>query len=95
MNSIAMLRSRAAGDPKKSYKALVEGGNRGFAALLGGWRRPSDSSFNYLGVYGNYWSGTEKDTQSAWRYHFSSSYGELYRDDSGKSYGFSCRCLQD
>ena len=82
------------GDPKKAYSALLEGGSSGFAALLGGWRYP-DGSFGRLGVYGYYWGGTERDAQYAWRYYFGSYYGKLYRYYLDKSYGFSCRCLQD
>ncbi|MCB0594710.1 MAG: caspase family protein [Phaeodactylibacter sp.] len=77
-----------------AYQALIESRSTEFAALLGGWRYPN-GSFNLLGVYGGYWSGTEKDTQGAWVYYFFSSNGELYRYAFDKSFGFSCRCLQD
>ena len=83
------------GDPKKAYSALIEGGNSGFAALLGGWWYPHDGvNYSGLGANGYYWSRTEKDVQDAWRYYFSSLDGELYRGYGDKSFGYSCRCLQ-
>ena len=81
------------GDPKKSYEALVEDGNRGFAAFPGGYRN-LDGSFNYFGQYGYYWIGTEQDAQDAWYFYFNSLSGGLSRHAGGKSYGRSCRCLQ-
>jgi uncharacterized protein (TIGR02145 family) len=82
------------GDPKKSYKALLKDGASGFAALLGGDRYP-DGTFDSLGTYGDYWSGTEKGAQDAWIYGFDSYDGKLYRSNRDKAWGFSCRCLQD
>lgn len=81
------------GDPKKSYKALLEEGISGFAALLGGWRDPG-ANFNDLEVSGDYWSGTQRDTQFAWYYNIYSSNGKLYRYYHDKSLGHSCRCIQ-
>lgn len=79
---------------KAAYKALIEGGKSGFAAQLGG-SRGSSGSFSYLGGWGLYWSATERDAGSAWSYNFNRSLGELYRDDTNKSVGRSCRCVQD
>ena len=84
----------AADGGKAAYKALINKGDSGFAALLGGWRGPR-GDYSYLGVRGYYWSGTEKGTQNAWGYIFLSVDGKLYRRGSVKSYGFSCRCLKD
>lgn len=75
-----------------AYKALINGGRSGFAALLGG-RRNTDGSYYYQGVYGYYWSGTERGASDAWGYNF--NYGKLYRNNNRKSYAFSVRCLQD
>ncbi|MCB0547107.1 MAG: caspase family protein [Phaeodactylibacter sp.] len=81
--------------PKESsYKALIVDGNSGFDALLGGYRGP-DGGYDGLGRNGYYWSGTEEDTQYAWLYYFSSFPGKLYRYASDKSYGRSCRCIQE
>ncbi|MCB9267305.1 MAG: hypothetical protein H6558_19965, partial [Lewinellaceae bacterium] len=80
--------------PKESYEALIVDGNSGFDALLGGWRDPSGNYIG-LGVGGFYWSGSEKDTQNAWFYSFSSGHGKLYRGNCDKWFGRSCRCIQD
>jgi len=81
------------GDPKASYKALLEGGNSGFNARLGGWRY-SSGSFYGLGDHGVYWSAREYTSDSAWGYRFDRSSGELVRDWTTKSGGPSCRCVQ-
>ncbi len=81
-------------NPKKAYTSLLKGGNSGFDALLGGYRG-LNGDYNYLGVVGNYWSGMEKDTHSAWFCYFNSNYGKLYLNNTNKSYGRSCRCVQE
>ncbi len=75
---------------------MIEGGNSGFSARLGGYRF-SDGDFNSLGVYGLYWSATERGSGSAWSYKFLfyHNYGELDRGSTSKSLGHSCRCVQD
>lgn len=80
-------------DPKKSYKALLADGSSGFAALLGGYRRPN-GTFDTLGTSGYYWIGTEKGAQYAWDYHFYRHDSKLFRYYYSKAWGFSCRCLQ-
>ncbi|MCB9297314.1 MAG: hypothetical protein H6559_29935 [Lewinellaceae bacterium] len=81
------------GGMEGAYKALIEGGNSGFAALLGGWRL-TGGSFYYLGDYGYYWSATESGGSHAWSYHFFRSLGHLLRLGDDKAVGFSCRCVQ-
>ena len=76
------------------YKTLIEGGDSGFSALLGGYRR-SDGSFYRVGDFGDYWSSTEKDSSSAWHYYFDRSYSNLNRYNSNKSWGFSCRYIRN
>ncbi len=87
-------KSEDVGDPKKAYKALMEGGNSGFSAQLGGWRN-SDGSFYGLGDFGSCWSATEHGSDGAWYYRFGRSSGRLGRGGALKSYGHSCRCVQD
>lgn len=82
------------GDPKKAYEALIEGGNSGFTAQLGGGRL-SLGLFNRLGEYGGYWSATELDAGNAWRFDFNRISGRLYRRDLNKPAGLSCRCVKD
>jgi len=76
-----------------AYQALIEGGNTGFAALLGGWRYSAGSFYN-LGGYGHYWSATESGGSNAWYYNFHSNHGVLDRSSHDKALGFSCRCVQ-
>ena len=79
---------------KAAYKALMQEGNSGFSALLGGYRL-SDDDFSNLGKNGNYWSGSEQSSSYAWTYFFRSNYKLLLRNYGTKSWGFSCRCIQD
>ena len=79
---------------KAAYKALIEGGDSGFSALLGGYRS-SDGLFLNLGVYGYYWSSTEHVSDYAWYYYFFKPFSKLYRYYHSKTLGFSCRCIQD
>jgi len=79
---------------KAAYEAMIEGGNSGFSARLGGYRN-SDGSFGLLGDYGNYWSATERDSDIAWYYTFYRKRGKLLRIWSPRSFGRSCRCVQD
>ena len=85
---------KAIGDAEKTYEALIEGGQSGFSAQLGGWRR-SDGGLGYLGRSGNYWSATEFGSNQGWLYTFSRDFGKLYRYSLNKSYGHSCRCVRD
>jgi len=79
---------------KAAYKSLLGGGDSGFSALLGGSRWTS-GDFSSLGSSGGYWSSSEQSSSNAWNYNFSSSFKYLYRYNSYKSWGFSCRCVQD
>ena len=79
---------------KAAYKSLINGGNIGFSALLGGYRN-FDGDFNYLGYFGSYWCSSERSSSSALYYGFNSISKYLYRNGSYKSMGFSCRCLKD
>ncbi len=77
-----------------AYHALLEGGVSGFSALLGG-RRSSYGAFSNLGGTGYYWSSTALNTSYAWYFLFNSYLRKLSRIDYGKSWGFSCRCVQE
>lgn len=81
-------------DPKKGYQVLRKGGNSGFAALLGGFRN-TDGEYVFLGRHGYYWSATGSDADKAWIYWFSGDVQRLDRNDFLKSFGRSCRCIQD
>ncbi|MCB0598052.1 MAG: hypothetical protein H6557_30680 [Lewinellaceae bacterium] len=81
------------GDGKVAYEALIEGGESGFDAVLGG-RRTIRGSFYDMESLGGYWSGTEKGTQEVWCYYFHSDTRIMSREDFEQSRGFSCRCVR-
>ena len=81
-------------DGELAYQALIQGGNTGFAVLLGG-SHSSDEGFNYLGELGCYWSRSENGTANALGYYFYIHSKGLARDNYNKRLGFSCRCMQD
>jgi len=81
-------------DGEVAYKVLIEGGETGFAALLGG-SHSSDEGFDYLGDLGSYWSSSESSSTNVWGYYFYIHTKGLARDNYYKTLGFSCRCLQD
>jgi len=82
------------GDSKSGYTALISGGNSGFTALLGGYRR-TDGSYGGLGRYGLYWSSSEKSSGGAWGYNFDGPVSKFYRLSIDKGVGRSCRCTKD
>ncbi len=87
-----------AGTKLKSSSGWNSGGNGtgsfGFAVLPAGYRY----NFGYFNDEGNdayFWSSTEVDSSSAFRWYF--SYGRDYVNNywNNKNYGFSVRCLRD
>ncbi|MBK7173295.1 MAG: T9SS type A sorting domain-containing protein [Bacteroidales bacterium] len=69
----------------------------GFSGLPGGSRDDFIATFYLNGHYGNWWSKTEDsgNTLDAWSRNLYHEHGILSKDDNGKSYGFSVRCLRD
>ncbi|MFH1937504.1 MAG: FISUMP domain-containing protein [Bacteroidota bacterium] len=66
----------------------------GFTALPGGTRYSSGSFYN-LTLSAYFWSSSQTDATYAWGRHLSYSNEYLGRYYYNKTYGFSCRCLQD
>ncbi len=66
----------------------------GFSALPGGCRY-SYGDFDDLGIHAIFWSSTEGNSSYAWGRVLTCSYGEVYRENYSKGYGFSARCLRD
>lgn len=73
---------------------LSKNNSTGFTALPSGFRN-NTGSFTTIGLYGYFWTSSNKDSQSAW-------YRVLYFNDSnaGKSdnvykYAMSVRCIKD
>lgn len=76
-----------------AYRALIEGGESQFNALLGG-TRDRDGEYFDLGRYGFYWSATEVDAVTAWYYGFNGDDERVGRNGYFKSDALSCRCLK-
>jgi uncharacterized protein (TIGR02145 family) len=66
----------------------------GFTGLPAGCRF-GDGSFNTIGNYGVWWSSSENLTTNAWGRFLYYDDGYAGRNNSGKYYGFSVRCLRD
>jgi uncharacterized protein (TIGR02145 family) len=66
----------------------------GFTALPGGYRL-DNGSFGNSGIYGFLWSSTENGTSNAWVWVMYYNFSSADRNDSGKSIGYSVRCLKD
>ena len=70
--------------------------NTGFTGLPGGYRY-TNGSFDYIGLYGNWWSSSEYDVDStdAAAYLLGYNNGNVYRNTISKTEGYSVRCLRD
>jgi uncharacterized protein (TIGR02145 family) len=70
--------------------------NTGFTGLPGGYRY-TNGSFDYIGLYGNWWSSSEYnvDSTDAVAYLLGYNNGNLYRNTITKKEGYSVRCLRD
>jgi uncharacterized protein (TIGR02145 family) len=66
----------------------------GFSGLPGG-ARYDNGTFNAVGDDGIWWSSTENQATNAWYRNLNYGNGTADRNFSGKSFGFSCRCLRD
>lgn len=65
-----------------------------FTALPGG-SRVYGGSFGGIENYGNWWSSSERDANSAWYYYMNSNYSYVRRQPSDKYYGYSVRCIRN
>jgi len=66
----------------------------GFTALPGGFR-DYNSTFDYVGIYGDWWSSSEYDTYDAWYRGMINEHSNVGRFNYVKFVGFSVRCLRD
>jgi uncharacterized protein (TIGR02145 family) len=67
-----------------------------FGGLPGGGRRKPDGTFHGLGMFGAFWSSTEKDDKDAWAFYLGYHYPEVsLRPSTSKGFGYSVRCLRD
>lgn len=87
------LTDRPTGDAYKANRLLIEGGQVGFGAPLGGWRG-SRGGFDAHGKGGFFWTGTDVDGLSAWYFQFAPRGGKVVRRQSDQRMGMSCRCVK-
>ena len=67
----------------------------GFSGLSGG-NRYYGGNFDFIGLYGDWWSATELSSNDAWTRTLLYVDEYFYRGyDSGKELGFSLRCVRD
>lgn len=66
----------------------------GFSALPGGYRF-YNGAFVGVGIYGSWWSLSDINTSNAWYRGIYYDSSIVYRDNYGKEYGFTVRCVKD
>ena len=66
----------------------------GFTGLPGGVRN-SNGSFQYLGNNGKFWTSSPTNTTNAWGKNLGYDSPDLSDENTGKSVGNSCRCIQN
>jgi len=67
----------------------------GFTAMPGGCRFDSDGTFHYIGMGGNYYTGTEYNTADAWTRNLDLSKASCLSFHHVKQGGNSVRCVKD
>ena len=81
---------------KAAYAALLNGGNSGFNAVMGGSLTPDDGKYARLEEHGFYWSATETNPDTALFYNFGKGGTALNRQREGaKGMAISVRCIRD
>jgi uncharacterized protein (TIGR02145 family) len=100
-NSTYIAKALAATTNWNTYTGTCTIGNNlaannatGFTALPAGYRN-SDGSFSTLGNYAVLWSSTEFNGSYAWYRNLNYGYSFVVRNDYGKVFGFSVRCVKD
>jgi uncharacterized protein (TIGR02145 family) len=66
----------------------------GFSANPGGYRL-DNGTFDYIGIFGIWWSFTENSSETAWYRYMGYKTSNVIRNYSYKNFGFSIRCLMD
>lgn len=67
----------------------------GFTALPAGNRTSGNGLFANIGVWGEWWSATEKDSLNAWVRTVANNDFIVYKDPYKKAFGLSVRCVKD
>ena len=85
------------GTQMKTTYGWYNGGNgtnsSGFSGLPGGFRF-YDGYFYLAGGDGGWWSSSP-DGSDAWSRNLDSGNEDVYRNNNGRRYGFSVRCVRD
>ncbi len=66
----------------------------GFSALPGGYRSDS-GEFVSMSRYGDWWTSTQEDANSAWSRYMCFYYTGIYWSKDNLRYGFAVRCVKD
>ena len=67
----------------------------GFTGLPAGDRYDYNGSYNYVGIFGYFWSSSETSSSNAWYRKLDYNSSNVYRYAAYKQNGFSIRCLGD
>ena len=67
----------------------------GFTGLPGGYRHSSNGNYLSMGLYGYFWSSTERNGANAWDRRLNYAHSGINRDDGSNKNGFSVRCVRD
>jgi len=78
-----------------SYSGISSTDDFQFSALPGGLRNNINGGFEDVGDKGYWWTATEYSDDGAYSRSMLYDDDDLYENDSGKSNGFSARCVQD
>jgi uncharacterized protein (TIGR02145 family) len=93
-NDFEMLINNVSDSGSNAYSSLIESGNSGFLALLGGWRG-SNGRFHYFEKYGSWWSSSENDIDLAWCLVIYSGNQFANMLSYQKELGYSVRCIKN
>ncbi len=74
---------------------LKKGGDAGFDAQYGGWRRSEDGGYEALGKNAALWMSTEQNLERAWHRDIDTGDDQIWRSRVIKPYGLSVRCVAD
>ena len=74
---------------------LKKGGDTGFEAQYGGWRRSEDGEYEALGRAAAYWTANESSLRHAWHRDVDTGDDQIWRSPVIKPYGLSVRCVED
>jgi uncharacterized protein (TIGR02145 family) len=90
-------RKKIYGNPKNAYESLIDGGDSGFDALLGGGYYCGGLGFHSLNYYGRYWANESylKHGDKKMNMYVEFHDREVNVNDIWGNWAFSCRCIID